>query len=82
MGTSTDGLPITPYLHSWAYEQGIKTKKYGYVAFFNGRSTTVWADTSYEAQQLAAAYFRVKKAHAVSVILAETNNQVVIHTAT
>jgi hypothetical protein len=57
------------------------TKKYGYVAFFNGRSTTVWADSSYEAQQLAAAYFRVKKAYSVSVILPETNNQAVVHTA-
>lgn len=79
MGISTDGLPITPYLHSWAYEQEAKTKKKGYLAFFNGKKTEVHADTSYEAQKLAAAYFRTKKTSAVTVVLAEANNKAVVH---
>ena len=78
MGISTDGLAITHYLHSWAYDQTKSTKKNGYIAFFNGKKTEVHADTSYEAQQLAAHYFRTKKTSAVTVVLAEKNNQEVI----
>lgn len=79
MGISADGLPITPYLHSWAYEQGAHKMKNGYVAFFNGKKTEVRADTSYEAQKLAAAYFRTKKQSAVIVVLAEKNNREIVH---
>lgn len=71
MGISVDGMAITPYLHSWAYEQEDKTKKNGYVAFYDKKQTTVHANTSYEAQKLAAAYFRTKKTSAVTVVLAE-----------
>ena len=47
--------------------------KNGYIAFFNGQKTEVYADTSYEAQKLAAAYFRTKKPSEVTVVLAEKN---------
>lgn len=78
MGISSDGLAITPYLNSWAYNQAKSTKKNGYIAFFNGKKTEVRADTSYEAQKLAATYFRTKKTSAVTVMLAEKNDQEVI----
>lgn len=75
MGISTDGMPITPYLHSWAYEQEDKTDKNGYVAFYNKQQTTVHAHTSYEAQKLAAAYFRTKQTSSVTVVLTEKAGQ-------
>ena len=53
--------------------------KNGYIAFFNGKKTEVYADTSYEAQKLAAAYFRTKKRSAVTVVLAEKNNREIVH---
>lgn len=53
----------------------------GYVAFHKGRRVEVYASTSYEAQQKAAAMLKVKpnKAYEVSVVLAEVNGQQVIH---
>ena len=75
MGISTDGHAITPHLHSWAYEQEDKADKNGYVAFYDRKQTTVYANTSYEAQKLAAAYFRTKKTSSVTVILAEKAGQ-------
>ena len=81
MGMSADGMAITPYLHSWAYDQTKNTKKNGYLAFFNGKKTEIRADTSYEAQKLAAHYFRTKKTSAVTVMLAEKEDQEVVHTA-
>ena len=80
MGMSHDGLAITPYLHSWAYDQEKHKKANGYVAFYKNRRTEVRADTSREAQLLAAHYFRVKKTHDVTVVLAEKEDQPVIHT--
>ena len=75
MGISTDGMAITPFLHSWAYEQTAKSKACKYQAFWKGKKTDVCADTSYEAQQLAAHYFRCKKAHDVTVVLVEKQGQ-------
>jgi hypothetical protein len=43
----------------------------GYIAFYKGKQTEVWAKTSYEAQQKAAAFFKAKKAYDVTVQLAE-----------
>jgi hypothetical protein len=47
----------------------------GYIGFFNGRRTEVYADTLYEAKTKAIAHFKPtkSKAHMVSVMLAETN---------
>ncbi len=55
----------------------------GYVAFHKGRRTEIQADTSYAAQQKAAAFFKVpsKKAYEVTVMLAEKNGAQVTHTA-
>lgn len=42
-----------------------------YVAFYRGRQITVSADSSYAAQQLAAAEFRARKSWEVTVMLAD-----------
>ena len=80
MGLSTDGLAITPYLNSWAYEQEKHKKANGYIAFYRGKQVEVRADTSLEAQRLAAHYWRVKRTSDVTVMLAEIGSEPVIHT--
>ena len=80
MGISTDGMAITPFLHSWAYDQTAHLKTNKYMAFYKNKKTDVCADTSLEAQTLAANYFRTKKRHEVTVVLVEKNNQPIIHT--
>lgn len=79
MGMSTDGMAITPFLNSWAYDQGKDKKANGYIAFWKQKKVEVRADTSYEAQKLAAHYFRCKKPHEVTVKLAEKHGKQVIH---
>lgn len=46
---------------------------FGYVCFYNGRRAEIYANSSYEAQQKAAAHFKLKEKqrYKVSVILAE-----------
>lgn len=51
----------------------------GYVAFFKGKQTEVYAKTSYEAQQKAAAFFKARKSYEVTVVLAEKGGAPVIH---
>lgn len=53
----------------------------GYIAFFNGKRIEVYANTSYEAQQKAAAILKAKKAYEVTVMLAERAGEPVVHTA-
>ena len=55
----------------------------GYIAFYRGKQIEVHANTSYEAQQRAAAMFKVKpnKAYEVTVVLAERDGQQVTHNA-
>ena len=69
MGKSVDGMAITPYLHSWAYEQGKHKKATKYIAQFGDKKTEVHADNEREAQQLAAHYFRCKFPHKVLVMV-------------
>lgn len=80
MGLSTDGLAITPYLNSWAYEQEKHKKANGYIAFYRNKQVEVRADTSLEAQRLAAHYWRVKKSFDVTVVLAEVGSEPITHT--
>lgn len=80
MGMSTDGMAITPYLNSWQYEQEKHKKANGYIAFYKGKQVEVMADTSLQARDLAAHYWRVKKAYEVKVVLAEKNGKQVTHT--
>lgn len=51
----------------------------GYIAFYKGKKMEVMADTSLEAQRLAAHYWRVKKSYQVTVMLAEKNGEQVTH---
>ncbi len=57
--------------------------KHVYGAIYKGRETTVEARTSYEAQQKAAALFRVKpgQEYKVTVMLVEKDGQPVVHIA-
>ena len=51
----------------------------GYIAFYKGRKAEVYAQTSYEAQQKAAALFKAKKEYEVTVVLAEKDSEQVVH---
>ena len=51
----------------------------GYVAIYKGRRIEVHADSSYRAQQIAAAQFRARKSFEVTVMLAEKDGQPVTH---
>ena len=54
----------------------------GYVGFFRGKRTEVYADTSYGAVQQVAQLLNVppKKQHEISVVLAEKAGEQVVHT--
>lgn len=45
----------------------------GYLAFYKGKQLEVYADSSYAAQQKAAAQFKAKKSYDVVVVLVEKN---------
>ena len=45
-----------------------------FIAFFNGRTLTVEAPTSYAAQQKAAALFKARKSYDVTVMRADTEH--------
>ena len=53
----------------------------GYVVFYRGRRLEVYARTSYEAQQKAALAFKARKAHEVTVVLAEKSGAQISHVA-
>lgn len=54
----------------------------GYVCFYKGKRTEVYADTTLQAQELAAKFFKARKSYEVSTILAEKNGEQVTHIAT
>jgi len=54
----------------------------GYIAFYKGRRIEVTAETSYQAQQIAAAKFRAKHSYDVTVVLAEKDGKPVTHVPT
>ena len=53
----------------------------GYLAFYKDAQKEVYAETSYKAQQTAAAIFKVnpKKSYMVHVVLCEKNGEQVTH---
>lgn len=53
----------------------------GYKAFYKGKSIDIMANTSYEAQKLAALKFKAKKSYEVTVILCEKQGEQVTHNA-
>ena len=52
-----------------------------YKAFYKGREIEVVANTSYEAQKLAALKFKAKKSYEVTVILCEKQGEQIAHKA-
>jgi hypothetical protein len=53
----------------------------GYIAFYKGKRTEVYAATSYEAQKQAAEFFKARRSYEVRVMLAEKDGEPVVHTA-
>lgn len=53
----------------------------GYKAFYKGKTLEVYANSSYEAQQKAAAQFKAKKSYNVTVVLCEKQGQQITHIA-
>ena len=51
----------------------------GYVAFYRGKRIEVYAATTIEARDKAAASFKARKAYDVTVMLAEKNGEPVTH---
>ena len=51
----------------------------GYKAFYRGKTCEVEAETSYAAQQKAAAIFKAKKTYEVDVILCEKDGETASH---
>lgn len=51
----------------------------GYIAFYRGKQLEVFADSSYAAQQKAAALFKARKAYEVTVMLVELDGKQVAH---
>lgn len=45
----------------------------GYIAFYRGKQTEVYANTTLEAQTKAATFFKAKQQYEVDVYLAEKN---------
>lgn len=53
----------------------------GYIAFYKGKQTEVYAETSFEAQKKAAEIFKAKKRYDVIVHLCEKDGKQVTHRA-
>jgi len=54
----------------------------GYKAFYKGKALDIYADTTYQAQQLAAQQFKANKSYEVTVMLCEIDGKTYNHTAT
>ena len=52
-----------------------------YECFWKGKSITVEADTTYQAQQKAQAILKAKKGYEITVMLVELNGQAYVHMA-
>ena len=46
----------------------------GYKAFYKGREHELYADSYYEAQQIAAKFFKARNRHEVTVVLYERDD--------
>ena len=54
------------------------TTFYAFECFFKGKRTTVVAETTYQAQQSAAVYFKAKKAYEITVMRADITHSTTI----
>lgn len=59
----------------------MENKQNGYICFYKGKRCEVYANTSFEAQQLAMKTFKAKKSWDVDVHLAEHAGETVVQTA-
>jgi len=55
---------------------------FGYKAFYRGKTTEVYALRSFDAQALAAKFFKAKKAYEVAVVLCAKVDGIPIEIAT
>ena len=54
----------------------------GYKAYYKGKTLDIYANSSYEAQQIAAKQFKAKKSYDVAIVLCEKNGeQIAVNTA-
>jgi len=53
----------------------------GYITFYKNKKMEVYADSSYAAQQKAAAQFKAKKSYEVTVVLCEKAGKQVVSVA-
>lgn len=53
--------------------------RYGYIAFYRGKQVEVYADSTLEAQEAAAKFFKARKTYDVDVVLAEKDGRPVTH---
>lgn len=53
----------------------------GYIALHRGRRWECRANTTFEAQKLAAAHWKVRRAYEITVMLAEKDGRPYVHTA-
>lgn len=53
----------------------------GYKAFYKGKELDIYANSSYEAQKLAAIQFKAKKAYEITIVLCELSGAQVTHNA-
>ena len=51
----------------------------GYICFYRGKRLEIYAQTSLEARDKAAAQFKARKAYEVTVMLAEKSGEQVTH---
>ena len=51
----------------------------GYKAFFKGKQLDIYANSSYEAQKLAAIQFKAKKTYEITIVLCELSGSQVTH---
>jgi hypothetical protein len=61
----------------------MEQQKNGYICMYKGKKFEVYADTTYEAQQICAKQNKIKKAYEISVFLCEkAGKQVLTDTST
>lgn len=51
----------------------------GYKAFYKGKELDIYANSSYEAQKLAATQFKAKKTYEITIVLCEKSGEQVSH---
>ena len=83
------GTLLVPFVRSFAgitsnerLARETTEKMNGYIALYRGKRIEVHAETSHQAQTIAAGKFKAKKSYEVSVYLAEKDGEQVTHTAT